>query len=167
VVFCKLFPTARDIESFTQKVAVEAKKYTMPSGANPFMNPLLTEILDNPNRPDAAPVTDIKVKKAIEKAFQHTSDLHMDTTDRFDQTQAMRTFHTLQAGTIPNDQDGFLAFLAKGQDEPDISSAFPSRNAKIKSEGYVEAINSLKGLPNSTAKPGGTTPSKPSKATSG
>jgi hypothetical protein len=159
VLFSKLFPTTRDIESFSQKVIEQTEKYTRPTGKNPFMNPLLTEILDNPNRADSAPITSKTVQKELDKAFQHTSDIYMNTTDLFDQSQAMRTFHTLQAGVIPNDQDGFLNFLAKGLDEPDISSAFPARNAKIKSEGYVEAIGSMKSLPNTTARPAGTTPS--------
>lgn len=158
VVFSKLFPTTRDIESFTTKVISVSKNNTMPSVENPFMNPLLTEITDNPNRPDAPAITSKKVKAQIEKVFNHTADLHMDTSDLFDQTQAMRTFHTLQSATIPNDQDGFLNFLAKGNDDPDYSSAFPSRNAKIKSEGFVAAQGSLGSLPNSTTKPAGTSP---------
>jgi hypothetical protein len=134
------------------------KDYTYPSGINPFMNPLLTDILDNPNRPQAAPVTSKEVKKQIEASFKQTSDLYMDTSDKFDLAQSMRTFHTIQSGLIPNDQDGFLQFLAKGIDEPDHSSAFPARKAKEKSEGYVEAMGSTKSLPNSTSKPAGVTP---------
>jgi hypothetical protein len=140
------------------KDILNIKTCSKPNTLNPFMNPLLTEILDNPDRPDAAPITSHEVKKQIEHAFQQTSDLHMDTSDRFDLSQAMRTFSTLQSATIPSNQDGFLKFLAKGQDEPDYSSAFPSRNAKEKSEGYVEALGSTKRLPNSTAKPTGTAP---------
>ena len=82
----------------------------------------------------------------------------MDTSDRFDLSQAMRTFHTVQSGLIPNDQDGFLKFLSKGIDEPDHSSAFPARRAKEKSEGYVSAQGSMASLPNSTDKPTGVTP---------
>jgi hypothetical protein len=126
------------------------------------MNPLLTEILDNPDRGDAAPVTDKAVKREIDKAFQQTEELYMDTSDRFDMAQAQRTFHTMQSATIPSDQDGFLKFLAKGTDEPDHSSAFPARNAKRKSEAYVEAQGSLNSLPNSTSKPTGVTPTKAS-----
>jgi hypothetical protein len=124
------------------------------------MNPLLTEIVDNPTRPGAAPITSNKVKKQIEESFKQTSDLYMDTSDKFDLAQSMRTFHTVQSGLIPNDQDGFLSFLAKGIDEPDHSSAFPSRRAKEKSEGYVDAQGSaaMAGLPNSTDKPSGVTP---------
>ena len=146
VLAVKLFPHPRSLD------------YTYPSGINPFMNPLLTDILDNPDRPEAAPVTSKEVKKQIEESFKKTSDLYMDTSDKFDLAQSMRTFHTIQSGLIPNDQDGFLKFLAKGVDEPDHSSAFPARKAKEKSEGYVEAMGSMKGLPNSTSKPAGVTP---------
>lgn len=158
-IFSQVFPNTRPlVESFQTVV----KKLTHPTASNPFMNPLLTEILDNPDRPDAAPITDKAVKAEIDKAFQQTEEMYMDTSDRFDMAQAQRTFHTMQSAKIPNDQDGFLKFLAKGTDEPDYSSAFPARNAKRKSEGYVEAQGSLNSLPNSTSKPTGVSPTKAS-----
>jgi hypothetical protein len=157
----QVFPHVRTLEAF-KSAAATLEKFTRPTPENPFMNPLLTEINDNPNRPDAAPITSNKVKREMEKAFQHTSDIYMDTSDRFDMAQAMKTFHTLQSAKIPNDQDGFLKFLSKGIDEPDYSSAFPARNAKEKSETYVEHLGSAtsQGLPNSTSKPTGTSPVK-------
>jgi hypothetical protein len=158
VLVVKFFPTARTLEAFTEKASAKIREYTYPTGKNPFMNPLLTEILDNPNRPQAAPITSNEVKRQIESSFKQTTDLYMDTSDKFDLAQAMRTFTTVQSGVIPNDQDGFLKFLSKGIDEPDHSSAFPSRRAKEKSEGYVEAPGSMKALPNSTSKPTGVTP---------
>lgn len=158
VIFVNLFPTTRVlVETF--KVSEPNKKYTTPTPENPFMNPLLTEINDNPNRPDAAPITDLKVKNEIEKSFQETSDLYMDTSDRFDMAQAMRTFNTVQSAMIPNDQEQYLKFLEKGQDLPDTSSAFPSRNAKIKSESYVKHPGSMK-LPSSTTMLTGKSPMK-------
>jgi hypothetical protein len=164
-----LFPDGKVMESFVSKVSKvmkSSKEETMPTAENPFMNPLLTEIGDNPNRPDAAPITRSDVNKAVYKSFQQTSDLYMDTTDLFDQAQAMKTFHTLQGATIPNDQDGFLKWLAKGLDEPDYSSAPLARHAKMLSEGYVEAKGSMKHLANSTSIPTGTEPSSftPAKA---
>ena len=131
----------------------------MPTANNPFMNVLLTEIQDNPDREDAAPVTDENVRVAINKAFQSTSDIYMDTSDVFDQAQAVRTFKTLQSSRIPNDQDGFLSWLAKGYDDPDTSSAPLSRGAKLGSETYAAARGSVERLPNSTKMPRGTTPS--------
>lgn len=158
ILLFNLFPNGTVIEQFFEKVKPKAAKSTMPSKENPFMNVLLTEIQDNPNRPDAAPNGRRDVKAQINKAFAQTTDLHMDTTDVFDQAQAMRTFHTLQSSMVPNDLDAFKKFLSKGLDEPDHSSAFPSRNAKIHSEGYVAAKGSLR-LPSSTEKPAGTSPS--------
>jgi len=160
IALFSLFPHGKVLEAF--KAAVSGKQYTMPTPANPFMNPLLTEIQDNPNRPDAAPITRSDVKAGIFKAFQKTSDLYMDTSDLFDQARAMVNYHTLQSATIPNDQDGFLKWLAKGYDAPDYSSAFPARNAKMQSEGYAPAAGSVTGLPpTTTSKPPGTEPSGP------
>jgi len=163
VLFSQFFPTTRSlVETF--KVPQTSSNTVHPTTENPFMNPLLTEIQDNPDRGDAAPITDNKVKHEIEEAFKQTSELYMDTSDRFDMAQSMRTFHTLQSAKIPNDQEGFLKFLSKGMDEPDNSSAFPSRNAKIKSESYVKQAGSMK-LPNSISKPTGVSPTKPSATT--
>ena len=162
ILLYNLFPNGKTIESFIAKDDVKAgPEYMMPSKENPFMNVLLTEIQDNPDRPDAAPTNRRDVKADIYKSFQATSDIHMDTTDLFDQAQAMRTFHTLQSSKVPNDLDGFKKWLAKGLDAPDTSSAAPSRLGKILNEGHVAAKGSMRNLPNSTAKPVGTTPSGP------
>jgi hypothetical protein len=112
VVLHTLFPNGKTLETFLNKTA--EKKYTMPTPANPFMNPLLTEIGDNPNRPDAAPTNRKDVKAEISKAFGKTSDIYMDTTDVFDKALAMRTFHTLQGALIPNDQEGLPQVVVKG-----------------------------------------------------
>lgn len=161
VLFDQVLPDGTTLEPFSIKTAIKGGKesYTMPSNNNPFMNVLLTEIKDDPNRPDAAPVTRRDVKEKMYKSFQHTSDMYMDTSDLFDQTQAMRTFHTIQSATVPNDLDGFKKWLAKGIDEPDFSSAPPARYGKMASEGYVEAKGSMKSLNSSTSKPTGTSPS--------
>jgi len=159
IVLYKLFPNGKVLESFTMRKSMDPTKYTMPSPNNPFMNVLLTEIQDNPNRPDAAPIGRRDVKAEVYKAFQKTSDMYMDTTDLFDQSLAMRTFHTLQSAKVPNDQDGFLKWLAKGSDDPDYSSAPPSRQGKLLSEGFVQAKGSLRGLPSSTSQPTGSIPS--------
>lgn len=159
ILLHNLFPDGATIESFVTKEKQKVGPvYTMPSKENPFMNVLLTEIQDNPNREDAAPTTRRDIKADVYKSFQQTSDMHMDTSDLFDQTQAMRTFHTIQSSKVPNDLDGFKKWLAKDIDAPDYSSAAPSRNGKVLSEGYVAAKGSMK-LPSSTSKPTGTTPS--------
>lgn len=158
VVLFSLFPNGRKIESYLNSSGPTSKKYTMPTPDNPFMNVQLTEIGDNPDRDDAAPVSDKTVRADIYKAFKKTRNIHMDTSDLFDQTQAMRTFHTIQSAKVPNDQDAFLAWLAKGYDEPDMSSAPLARGGKMLSEGHFNARGSVPSLANSTTKPDGTTP---------
>ena len=149
-----LFPNGKKLEAYMNR-----ESFTMPTPNNPFMNVLLTDIQDNPNRGDAAPVSKSEVRAQIAKAFQHTNDMYMDTSDMFDQAQAMRTFHTLQSAKVPNDQDAFLAWLAKGYDEPDYSSAPLARGGKFDSEGYTPARGSMDSmLSSTTAKPRGTTP---------
>jgi hypothetical protein len=157
VLLYKLFPDGNTIESFvTKHTSVE---HTRPTPDNPFMNVLLTEILDNPERPEAADVTHTDVKNEMYKTFQHTSDIYMDTSDLFDMSTAMRGFHTAAGSTtVPGDLDKFKSWLKKGQDYPDYSSAPPSRNAKRDSESHLVAKGSMR-LPSSTAKPKGTTPS--------
>jgi hypothetical protein len=150
-----LYPNGKKLEAFLNKEIL-----TMPTPNNPFMNVLLTDIQDNPDRGDAAPITNREVRAKVAAAFQHTNDIYMDTSDAFDQAQAMRTFHTLQSAKVPNDQDGFLAWLSKGYDEPDYSSTAPARGAKILSEGYAPARGSVDSmLPSTTAQPSGTIPS--------
>ena len=158
ILLYNLFPNGKTIESFVAKEESKAPKYTMPSKENPFMNVLLTDIQDNPDREDAAPTNRRDVKTDIHKSFQQTTDIYMDTTDLFDQTQAMRTFHTIQSAKVPNDLDGFKKWLAKGLDASDNSSAPPARNGKMLHEGHVMAKGSMRGLPNSTSKPAGTAP---------
>lgn len=153
-----LFPNGRKLETFLNDMSPTSKKYTMPTPDNPFMNVQLTDSLDNPDRPDAAPVTDKNVRAEIYKAFKQTRNIEMDTSDLFDQTQAMRTFHTLQSARVPNDQDGFLKWLAKGYDEPDTSSSPLSRGGKLISGEHVPARGSMETLPNTTTKPTGTAP---------
>ena len=158
ILLHQLFPHGKKLESYVDYVKPTSKQYTMPTPDNPFMNVILTDISDKPDRPDAAPINDKEVRNQVYKAFQQTRDIHMDTSDLFDQTQAMRTFHTLQSAKVPNDQDGFLSFLAKGYDAPDTSSAAPSRGGKLLSEGYVNARGAMRNLDTTTCKPAGTNP---------
>jgi hypothetical protein len=161
IVLFELFPNGKTLETYINrtKKMINKENFTMPSANNPFMNVLLTDIQDNPDREDAAPVTDDNVKSEIKKAFQETTDIYMDTGDAFDQAQSMRTFHTIQSSRVPNDQDGFLSWLAKGYDEPDTSSAAPARGGKIGSETYAATRGAVKRIPNTTSMPKGVTPS--------
>jgi hypothetical protein len=146
IVLESWFPTTKKItESFVS--SYEGTERTMPDADNPFMNAPLTDILDNPNRPPAADVTDLNVREKVNAAFAQTSNLYMDTSDVFDLVQAQRNFHTVPE----DDHGGFLQFLAKnGQ----------ATNQKLGSEGFVVAKGTLSELPTGTSGtvPTGTAP---------
>jgi len=103
-----------------------------PKASNPFMNVLFTDYVDNPNRP-AAPsnINQDQVKASIDEAFSKTSDLFMDTSDKYGLAQSARLWVTQAATTIPNDLDGFQKFLNKD-----------NVSQKLDSESYVIAKGS-------------------------
>jgi hypothetical protein len=133
-----MFPRARKIvESFGNGLVVSGyvgDMETRPSDDNPFMNPHLTDILDNPNMPPPADITRKDIRDEVNAAFAKTSNIYMDTTDIFEMVQAQRNFHTVAT----DDHAGLLKFLGKGQ-----------RTDKLLSEGYVAAKGTVPGLPTS------------------
>jgi hypothetical protein len=134
----KWFPQAKKItESFGNGLHVSGYVGDIenrPTDDNPFMNPQLTEINAENQRPPAADVTDVEVRDKVNEAFAQTSNIYMDTTDVFDLVQSQRNFYTVPE----DDHAGFLAFLGKnGQ----------VTNQKLLSEGFVVAKGTLRELP--------------------
>lgn len=131
-----IFPQARKIvETFGNGLVVSGyvgDLETHPSDDNPFMNPHLTDILDNPMMPPAADVTRKDIRDQVNAAFAKTSNIYMDTTDVFEMVQAQRNFHTV----VTDDHAGLLKFLGKGQ-----------RTDKLLSEGYVAAKGTVPAIP--------------------
>jgi hypothetical protein len=131
-----LFPQARRIvETFGNGLVVSGyvgDKESRPSDDNPFMNPHLTDILDDPTKPPAADITRKDIRDEVNAAFAKTSNIYMDTTDVFQMVQAQRNFHTV----VTDDHGGLLKFLGKGQ-----------RTDKLLSEGYVAAKGTVPALP--------------------
>ena len=136
IVLNVLFPQARKVvESFGNGLVVSGyvgDLETRPSDENPFMNPHLTDILDNPMLPPAADVTRKDIRDEVNAAFAKTSNIYMDTTDVFQLIQAQRNFHTV----VTDDHAGLLKFMGKGQ-----------RTDKLLSEGYVAAKGTVPALP--------------------
>jgi hypothetical protein len=137
ILLNSMFPRARKIvEGFGNGLVVSGyvgDMETRPSDDNPFMNPHLTDILDNPSLPPAADITRKDVRDEVNTAFAKTSNIYMDTTDIFQMVQAQRNFHTV----VTDDHAGLLRFLGKGQ-----------RADKLLSEGYVAAKGTVPALPN-------------------
>uniref|UniRef100_A0A6C0AJP9 Minor capsid protein P9 transmembrane helices domain-containing protein n=1 Tax=viral metagenome TaxID=1070528 RepID=A0A6C0AJP9_9ZZZZ len=110
-----------------------------PKASNPFMNVLFTDYVDSPDRP-AAPsnINQGQIKASIDEAFSKTSDLYMDTSDKYGLMQSARQWVTQASTTIPNDLEGYQKFL----NQDNVSR-------KELSESYVVAkgsTNSPKGL---------------------
>jgi hypothetical protein len=78
------------------------------------MNVLFTDYVADPNRAPAPPdVNSPMVKQSIDEAFAKTSDLFMDTSNKYGLMQSARQFLTQASTTIPNDLEGYQKFLNK------------------------------------------------------
>lgn len=82
----------------------------MPKPSNPFMNVLMTDYVDNPDRAPA-PSNVNAMKQDLENAYSKTSEMFMDTSDTYGRMQSIRNFNTNPATTIPNDLDSYQTFL--------------------------------------------------------
>jgi len=143
------FPQAKKmVENFASggiPTGYVGSERTKPTADNPFMNPQLPDIVDNPNRPPADDITKVDIRDKVNAAFVQTSNIYMDTSDVFEQVQAQRNFHAVPL----DDHEGLLKFLGKN-----------AKTDKLLSEGYVVTKGTVPELPSapsvSTA-PTGTT----------
>lgn len=143
VLLDRIFPEAKKITERFYVSSYTGVDESRPTTDNPFMNPALTDILDNPAKPPAADVTRTDVRDEVNQAFAQTSNIYMDTSDVFDIVQAQRNFHTVPT----DDHAGLLRFLGKG-----------STSGKIGNESYVVAKGTVAELPTAsvTTAPSGT-----------
>lgn len=129
VVLHRLYPTTQILKETFKN----GGKYATPTANNPFMNVLFTDYVDNVERPSAPPdITNPAVNSSINEAFKKTSDIYMDTSDKFALAQSARNWVTQASTTIPNDLDGFQKFL----NQHNVSR-------KVHSESYVLAKGSV------------------------
>lgn len=137
ILLVRLFPTTQVIQETFENLRRKGSSantggVATPTSDNPFMNVLFTDYVDNPDRVAAPPdVTSKALDSSIREAFSKTSDLFMDTSDTYGLMESSRNWVTQAATTIPNDLDGFQAFLNKD-----------NVSRKGKSEEYVVAHGS-------------------------
>lgn len=86
---------------------IGTKARTLPTAANPFMNVLLTEIGDTPQRPPA------KNSAFLKRQFsnQFADRVYGDPSDFFQKTQNQRVWAAQPITSIPNDQESFQNWL--------------------------------------------------------
>jgi hypothetical protein len=83
-----------------------------PTPYNPFMNVLISDYTDGPNRPPACSQSDEDIKEETEKYFNY--NLYKDVEDVWDKRNSQRQYVTMPWTTIPNDRDTFQKWLFKG-----------------------------------------------------
>jgi len=90
------------------------KLCTNPSKDNPFMNVLISDYSQDPERKQACDPTKGPTKKLIKKHFDN--NLYRDVSDIYNRNASDRNYYTMPSSTIPNDQNTFAQFLY-GQDK--------------------------------------------------
>ena len=129
VALHKWFPVAKEMfqgSPFVSSYVGTAK--TQPTVDNPFMNPTLVDINENPNKPPPTDITTREARDKVNASFAQTSNLYMDTSDVYANMQSQINFHSVPI----DDHAGLLKFM-KGGKESD----------KILNEGYVPAKGTL------------------------
>jgi hypothetical protein len=99
------------MESLTEE---EQKNCVKPTRNNPFMNVLLSDYIDNPERGPACKYYDesepsINIKKQINDSFEY--NLYSDFEDMFQRKNSGRQYYTMPSTTIPSDRDSFQNWL--------------------------------------------------------
>lgn len=84
---------------------------SLPSKDNPFMNVLINEYSESPNRPQACNINSSSVKKIAEKHFNR--NLYRDVDDVWSRKSNSRNWHTVPNTQIPNKQTEFAEWLYK------------------------------------------------------
>lgn len=101
-------------EVFPQQIQEQDSVKPKPTLNNPFMNTMMNDYLDNPNKQEA-PVYYVDTEEAeemrndITKKFNH--DLYLGINDAYEKNNSQRQFYTTPNTTIPSDQEKYLNFM--------------------------------------------------------
>jgi len=87
------------------------KPWTEPTASNPFMNLLVTDYKNNPNKPAALSNSNPMIKQGLDDYFR--TQWYSDPTDVFGKTQSQRQFITMPSTSIPNDRESYQNWLYK------------------------------------------------------
>ncbi len=88
------------------------KQCTMPTKENPFMNLLINEIEENPNRGPACNIENDDIKKSVRKNFN--DGLLRNESDIFQKNASDRQFYKMPNTEIVNKQGEFSQWLYGG-----------------------------------------------------
>jgi hypothetical protein len=80
-----------------------------PTANNPFMNVLVSDLAENPERPPACDVENDAVRSLM--THYYYDNLFRDVDDIYASRASDHTFYTMPGTTIPNDRDSFAKWL--------------------------------------------------------
>ena len=86
------------------------EEFTMPTKKNPFMNVLMNEYSDNPQRKEAAPVYNEEVLDEATKKSRSDDKLYKNLGDNLTFQNSLRNFYSTPNTNIPNNQKEFAEF---------------------------------------------------------
>ena len=86
------------------------EEFTMPTKKNPFMNVLINEYKDNPERKPAAPIYNEEVLDDATKKSRSDEKLYKNLGDNLTFQNSLRTFYSTPNTNIPNNQKEFAEF---------------------------------------------------------
>jgi len=86
------------------------EEFTMPTKKNPFMNVLMTEYKENPQRKPAAPVYNEEVLDDVTKKSRKDERLYKNLGDNLTFQNSLRNFYSVANTSIPNNQKDFANF---------------------------------------------------------
>jgi len=101
---------------------LNSDKYDTPTANNPFSNLMLTDYVDNPNKPPAPPAFNPVVQNEIVKKAKQsvqkcnstnpnfTDKLFSDVGEQLNFEQSLRHYGSNPSTTLPNDQQAFIDF---------------------------------------------------------
>lgn len=91
-----------------------------PNRNNPFMNVIMSDYTEDPNRPEACDVTRDDIQNEITKNF--SNNLYKNSDDIFNNKSSERQFYTTASTTIPNKQKEFAEWLYGDNDNCKINN---------------------------------------------
>ena len=93
---------------YDEKIKLNCYK---PTKENPFMNVLMNEYVEDPERPKACDIKYDNVTNNVNKNFY--KNLFRSLDDVFNKDSSVRQYYTNPSTTIPNDQEAFANWLYK------------------------------------------------------
>lgn len=82
-----------------------------PTNNNPFMNVLLTDFTEDPNRPKACDIQSQDTVNGVYEGFYE--NLYRNVDDVYEKKNSQRTYYTTPSTTIPNDTKSFAEWCYK------------------------------------------------------